>query len=392
MKWKSRFGVVIGNMLEFYDIAVFAAISGYLTIAFSQQGIAQSHHIVWGIFALRFLSRPLGGYLIGRYADKSGRKSALILTSTLTEIATLLMGFLPINYLGNYAPLVFLLLQLVQSLSFGGEYPTLITYLLSDPEGRSRSKISSLIVGSSLVGVIFSFLIVFALEKTLDEQSMQTIGWRIPLILGVLNIVVSFWFRVRLPELPTPFENQNVSPVKILKIFLMTVPCAVIFYSHNMTSGILRDVLQLGPLKNFYSLFSSGLLLITILIVGFLTDKYSNTRRVFRTGIFSLIIFEIPLYILLGSQNLIYVILAQSILTSIAAMILSNLAAILAEETLGQTAQLGLGYNIALSIFGGLTPLIMGVLLPFGMFFAGVYVAASGFLFVFVHKFLEKKV
>ncbi|MEX6037814.1 hypothetical protein [Providencia hangzhouensis] len=84
MKWKFRFGAVVGNALEYDDIAVFAAISTYLSMELTKLGYAQATEMVWGIFALRFLIRPLGGYVIGWYADTVGKKSALVLTSLIT--------------------------------------------------------------------------------------------------------------------------------------------------------------------------------------------------------------------------------------------------------------------------------------------------------------------
>ncbi|MEX6312768.1 hypothetical protein AB6G19_02330 [Providencia manganoxydans] len=73
MKWKFRCGAALGNALEYYDIAVFAAISMYLSAELERLGYSQATEMVWGIFALRFLIRPIGGYIIGRYADRVGK-------------------------------------------------------------------------------------------------------------------------------------------------------------------------------------------------------------------------------------------------------------------------------------------------------------------------------
>ncbi|NAX23088.1 MFS transporter, partial [Vibrio sp. V39_P1S14PM300] len=112
LNWKQRFGVVSGNVFEFYDIAVYAAISPYITKIFEQQGISEGGILVWIIFALRFLLRPLGGIVVGKIADEHGRKQALIFTSTLTGIATLLMACLPVEFFGQYIIFAFLILQM----------------------------------------------------------------------------------------------------------------------------------------------------------------------------------------------------------------------------------------------------------------------------------------
>lgn len=102
MKWRFRFGAVMGNALEYYDVAVFTAISMYLSAELERQGYQQATEMVWGIFALRFITRPIGGYVIDRYADKFGKKNALILTSMVTGVSTLCMAFLPISFLSPF--------------------------------------------------------------------------------------------------------------------------------------------------------------------------------------------------------------------------------------------------------------------------------------------------
>lgn len=297
MKWRFRLGAVAGNALEYYDIAVFAAISTYLTAELERQGYEQATQMVWGIFALRFIVRPVGGYIIGRYADKVGRKSALILTSFVTGVATLCMALLPIHLLGSYTPLVLLFLQMALSFSYAGEYPSLATYLFNDAARNERARISSLIVGSAVAGVIASLVIVLLLERSLDPVTMQTVGWRIPLLLGVVNIAVSFWFRARLPaQKAVAAHYYGVNWNKSFQIFLTTVPGSVVFYAQNMSTSLIRDNLQIGNFKSVYAILSSCAILFFMLTCGWLTDKYSSSRKVFNLGIAGLIIFYIPLY------------------------------------------------------------------------------------------------
>ena len=170
LTWKQKIGAVTGNALEFYDIAVFASISGFISVLFAHQGIEHAEYVVWGIFALRFLVRPLGGLVIGHYAKNHGVRSALILTNLMIGLATLSMAFMPVESLGKYIVVVFLLLQIVQAFSFGGEYPTLISYLHQGTDQADKSKTSSLIVASSLVGVVVSLVVVYGLKELLTVE------------------------------------------------------------------------------------------------------------------------------------------------------------------------------------------------------------------------------
>ncbi|MGE4715482.1 MFS transporter [Yersinia enterocolitica] len=392
MKWKFRIGAVAGNALEFYDIAVFGAISVYLAAEFERQGYTQGHLWVWGIFALRFIVRPLGGYVIGRYADAVGRKPALILTSFITGLATLSMALLPVSLLGQYTPLALLLLQMALALSYGGEYPTLITYLFSDAQDNQRARISALIVCSSIAGVLASLLIVYSLENYLSSEKMQSIGWRVPLLVGVLNIAISFWFRARLPvQLVQPVQLLKIHKMNMLHVFLLTVPGAVIFYVHNMSTTLLREVLHLDFLKGIYPIISSGLLLFLLVVCGWLTDKYATPSKRFRYGVIFLIIFSVPLYFILNSKNSVFMMAAQFIITLNASMILCNMAAVLFDVSRGYTTTLGMGYNLSLSLFGGLTPLIISFLISYNVIYAGIYVSLSG-CSLLVSYFIDKKI
>uniref|UniRef100_UPI002E2D35E2 MFS transporter n=2 Tax=Yersinia thracica TaxID=2890319 RepID=UPI002E2D35E2 len=380
MKWRFRLGAVAGNTLEYYDIAVFAAISGYLSAEFERQGISQADHIVWGIFALRFIARPLGGYLIGHYADRVGRKAALILTSSIAGVATLCMALLPISVLGYYAPLVVLLLQLILSLSFGGELASLATYLFNDSASNERARITSLIVASSLVGVFASLFIVYVLEHRLTSTNMQAYGWRIPLLLGIFNIAMSFWLRIKLPAQPAINCQQRVNWAKIVQIILIMIPSQTVFYAQNMSTSIIRESLHLGDFKNWYSMLSTLFLLIILMLTGWLIDKLSTSLKASFIGIYSLILFSPCLYFLLTSDNITLVILTQFFITVTAAIILCSQLSIAAIVTDGHTANLGVGLNVSASLFGGVTPLIINAVLPFGLAYAGVYLSLSALI------------
>ncbi|MER5130247.1 MFS transporter [Serratia marcescens] len=389
MKWSQRIGVVSGNAMEFYDIAVYAAISPYLSTSFEQQGFIHGQLIIWGIFAIRFLIRPFGGIIVAQYAKRNGRKSALILTSTLTGSATILMAVLPINALGFYLPLALLILQMVQAFSFGGEYPAIINYLINDCEKEQQGRISSLIVGSSLIGVIFSELIVLTLKNMLNSHQMMEFGWRIPLFIGGINILISFWFRTTLPFQKVQHSNTSnheKTTTKTVRLFLLTIPAAVVFYIQNLASSMISAKLLAGPLKETFPLINTSLLLVTVISTGQFVDRFTNSIRSFNFGIGCLFLFGIPLYYLSNSESFAILILSILGISVISAMILSNLAAALKEKSEGDDTSLGLGYNMALSLFGGLTPIIVHSLIPYGIIYVGIYISLSA-----IPVFFERK-
>ena len=204
---------------------------------------------------------------------------------------------------------------------------------------------------------------------------MNDYGWRLPLLVGVLNTLMSLYFRLSLPALPPvktvirPMQRSRL----ILRIFMVTIIGAVIFYTQNFASKIIGEELAITNLP----LINSLLLLLTLAITGWLTDKYSSVTQVFRFASIALIFCSIPLFLMLSSGNPIYMTLSIILFTLISGFLLGNLAAVLWQESEGDIISLGFGYNIALSLFGGATPLIVGLLIPEGFAFVGLYVALA---------------
>ncbi|MDN3608720.1 MFS transporter [Vibrio ostreicida] len=374
LTWKQRSSAVLGNAMEFYDIAVFASISMYISQLFKSQGIEHSDFVVWGVFALRFLVRPFGGVIIGRYADKFGRKRALVFCNLLTGVATVAMALIPVETVGQYVVLVFLLFQMIQAFSFGGEYPTLINYLLYDAKDSVKSRVSSLIVASSIIGVIVSLIIVAGLEHYLTAEEMSEWGWRIPLLVGVANITISLYLRLSLPELPKAQDVSGKANFQIIvKVFCISILGAVVFYVQNLASSILGKAMNIEHL----SLINSSMLVVLLLVTSFVVDKRSSPQQAFKVGAVLMLIAAIPLFTLLGSEVFIWQALAVLGVSALGAIILGNLAALLWQQAVNQTSSMGVGYNIALSIFGGLTPLIVSEAILLSPAYVGVYVALS---------------
>ncbi len=314
--------------------------------------------------------------MIGRYADKVGKKPALILTSLITGTATLCMALLPIQWLGSYTPITILFIQMALSFSYAGEYPSLITYLINDTPDNERSRLSSLSGGSSLLGVVVSLGLVFTLENILTHEMMQTIGWRIPLFLGTINIAISFWFRAKLPNQPVvPMHERSIDWSRALHVFLVSTPAMVTFYVQNVSSSLIVEHLQLGDYKNIYGMISASLLLVTMIVCSYLTDKYSYSVRVFNVGIFSVIIFSIPLYFIMQSGVIELIIISQLIITVLFSMVWCNVADQMVRASGGQATTLGIGLNLNGVLVGGITPLIISYLVEFNLTYVGVFIA-----------------
>lgn len=390
MQWSVRFKAAIGNALEYYDVAIFAAVSIYLSEEFKQLGYANATEMIWSIFALRLVIRPLGGYVIGRYADRVGKKSALVLTSIISGGATLGMALLPIQFLGVYTPIVVLLLQVTLSFSYAGQFPSLVIYLFNSSKSNERSRISAMLVCFAIFGVIYSFFFVFMLEHFLKTEDMQSFGWRIPFILGVINIFIIFLLRVKLPNLITK-NNSDSGKYFSFFIFLITIPGSVIFYVQNISFLLILEQFNFEGNKVLYAMLSSIILFLFIAFLGVLTDKYSSAITVFNLGVYAMIFLSIPLYSIFNSNVTEWFILAQIIMVIYNAMILCNFSSVLATYSKGSVAILALGYSMGSAILGGVTPLIISYLMKVGYIYIGVFLTFCGLSFLLANKIYNSK-
>ena len=199
---RSIFSGSVGNLVEWYDWYVYAAFSLYFAKVFFPQGDLTSQLLnTAAIFAVGFLMRPLGGWLLGRYADRHGRKAALMLSVLLMCGGSLIITFTP-GYasIGIYAPILLVLARLLQGLSVGGEYGTSATYLSEMATREHRGFWSSFQYVTLVMGHLIALAVLIALQQVLTPEQLREWGWRIPFAIGVLAAVAALWLRRNMAE------------------------------------------------------------------------------------------------------------------------------------------------------------------------------------------------
>ncbi|SFG30038.1 MFS transporter [Streptomyces mirabilis] len=195
--WKKIWVGSAGNMVEWFDWFVYASFATYFAGAFfpDDNPTAQLMNTA-GIFAVGFFMRPVGGWLLGRIADRRGRKTALTLTVTLMSLSALLIAFAPTYAVAGYGGAVVLLVaRLLQGLSVGGEYAASATYLTEASAPERRGFASSFQYVSMTAGQILGLGLQIILQRTLSDDALHSWGWRIPFILGALGAAVVFYLR-----------------------------------------------------------------------------------------------------------------------------------------------------------------------------------------------------
>ncbi|WP_291159069.1 MFS transporter [Gemmatimonas sp. UBA7669] len=199
---RAIFGGSVGNLVEWYDWYAYSAFSLYFARAFfppANQTIQLLNAAA--VFAVGFFMRPLGGWLMGRYADRHGRRAALTASVLLMCGGSLLIAVTPTYAsIGLAAPSLLVLARLLQGLSVGGEYGASATYLSEMAGQRHRGFWSSFQYVTLIMGQLLALGVLLVLQRVLDEEALRAWGWRIPFVIGALCAVVAIWLRRSLEE------------------------------------------------------------------------------------------------------------------------------------------------------------------------------------------------
>ncbi|MBB5080233.1 MFS transporter [Nonomuraea endophytica] len=202
MPWKNVIGGSVGNLVEWYDWFVYASFATYFAASFFPKGDPTAQLLnTFGIFAVGFFMRPIGGWLLGRYADRKGRKAAMTMTVTLMSASALLIAIAPTyDMIGGAAAVVLLVARLLQGISVGGEYAASATFLTeATPPGR-RGFASSFQYVSMTAGQLVGLGLQIILQNSMTDEALKSWGWRIPFIIGALAAAVVFYLRRSLME------------------------------------------------------------------------------------------------------------------------------------------------------------------------------------------------
>jgi MHS family alpha-ketoglutarate permease-like MFS transporter len=192
----------LGNLIEWYDWYVYAAFSIYFASVFfpSSNSTAQLLNTA-GIFAVGFLIRPLGGWLLGWYADRAGRRAALTLSVTMMGVGSLGIAVLPgYAQIGALAPILLVAARLLQGLSLGGEYGTSATYLSEVATPHRRGFYSSFQYVTLTSGQLLALGVQIILQQMLTQEQMHDWGWRIAFVIGAVAAVTVMWLRRTMDE------------------------------------------------------------------------------------------------------------------------------------------------------------------------------------------------
>ncbi|MEH3090156.1 MAG: MFS transporter [Microbacterium arborescens] len=386
-------GTVVGNFMEWFDFGIYGYLAVTLTVVFAED-IPEP----WGLlvtllgFAVSFLVRPIGGLVLGPLGDKIGRQRVLFLTMTMMAVATALIGVLPTSaQIGIWAVIPLYVLKMVQGFSTGGEYAGASTYVTEFSPDRSRGFWASWLDVGSYVGFAAGASVV-ALTTVITQglwgpDAMVDGGWRIPFLVAIPLGIVAIWFRLRIPETPA-FEQEAEAATSlgdddpmarhgirgILRhhwrtiLIAMAVVAAVNTAGYALTSYMPTYLEKEVGLSNLDAAVATVPVLIamsaTLPFVGRLSDRFGR-RRVYVFAVAASLVLTVPAFAVMQVGELWAVYVALAIIAIPVALFVgistSALPALFPTAT--RFGAMAIAYNLAVSLFGGTTPLFSQALI-----------------------------
>ncbi len=193
-----------GTVFEWYDFFIYGTLAAYVGKAFFPQvGPTLQVLLVWAGFAVGFGFRPLGAILFGYLGDKLGRKYTFLVTVALMGIATAGVGMVPTaDSIGIWAPIIVIVLRILQGLALGGEYGGAAIYVAEHSPPQKRGFFTGFIQSSVVGGFVLSIIVVLLNQAIFPEPVLADWGWRVPFLLSIVLLVISLWMRLKLNESP----------------------------------------------------------------------------------------------------------------------------------------------------------------------------------------------
>ncbi|UFS99907.1 MFS transporter [Nocardia huaxiensis] len=369
----------IGNLVEWYDWYVYAAFSVYFAKAFFPDGDPTAQLLsTAAVFAVGFLMRPLGGWALGRYADRFGRRAALTLSVSVMAAGSLLIAVTP-GYatLGLAAPVTLLLARLLQGLSVGGEYATSATYLSEVASAGKRGFYSSFQYVTLVAGQLTALGVQIVLLQFLSSEQMYSWGWRIPFLIGAAGAIVVMLLRRGMEE-SASFQAEAAGtqakssrgslrvllqyPRECLLVVGLTLGGTVAFYTYTTymqkymvnTAGISKSTVAW---INFLAL-----LVFVVLqpIAGALSDRIGRRKLLLFFGITGTLA-TVPLMTVLGATTNPVTAFALMLGALVIITGYTSINAIVKAElfpTRIRALGVGLPYALTVAIFGGTAEMI----------------------------------
>ncbi len=372
---KNIFGGSVGNLIEWYDFYVYNSFALYFAKFFSASNDPTAQFLtVFGIYAIGFLIRPIGGLLLGSYADRQGRRAALTLSVMLMCAGSLIIAVIPTYaQIGVWAPALLLFARLLQGLSLGGEYATSATYLSEIAVSKHRGFYSSFQYVTLIGGQVLAALVLLVMQALFTPAQLESWGWRVPFLIGALCATYGFYLRRNLQEsaeflaaakvrTESPLRGVFRHPRELLLVFGLTMGGTAAFYTFStyMPTFLANTVKLPREQANQLSFLTLFAFAAMQPVLGAISDRVGRKPVLLWFGVMGTLCTVWIMTTMAATKDfttllllLLFALLIVSGYTSINAVVKAELFPA-GVRALG----VGLPYAVAASVFGGSAPYV----------------------------------
>ena len=362
---------MIGNLLEWYDFAIYGYFAAQIGRHFfpHEQPVAQLLS-TFGIFAVGYLARPLGGVVMGHIRDCFGRRAALTFSVAAMAVSTFLIGLLPgYETIGVLAPVGLTLLRVVQGLSVGGEYTGSMIFLAEHAPNGRRGLMGALGASGATMGILLGSAVGAAFAASTSTATLDAWGWRIPFLLGLLVGLAGYALRrhvlettvmpkrTRLPIVETLHDHWRI----VAGFAGLSVYSAVTFYvGFVYLVSWLQTADGIAPSRALeINSFSMVILVPVVIAAGWISDRIGRKPVMLLASVCGLI-GALPIFWLLNHPSALLAQAGQLGLVLVLGVYYGGLPALLVEAAPPgvRCTAVSLGYNLCYGVFGGLSPLV----------------------------------
>lgn len=402
-----------GNLVEWYDVYVYTVFATYFEAQFFDKADKNATVYVYAIFAVTFLTRPIGSWFFGRFADRRGRRAALTVSVSMMALCSLVIALVPSREtIGVAAPVILILCRLVQGFATGGEYGTSATYM-SEAATRERRGFFSSFQYVTLVGghVLAQFTLLIILTSFSTEQ-VHEFGWRIGFAIGGVAAIVVFWLRRTMDESLSEEQLEAIREGKdksagslaelltryakpLLLCFLITMGGTLAFYAYSVNAPAIVKTTYKDQAMTATWVNLIGLIFLMAIqpVGGLISDKVGRKPLLVFFGVGGVIY----TYILFTYLPQTHSPLLSFLLVAVGYVILTgytSINALVKSELFPAHVRalgVGIGYALANSMFGGTAPVIYQALkeggqVPWFIAYVTVCIAISLAVYVFFLK------
>lgn len=369
---------MLGNGLEWYDYALYAHMVPVFSKLFFPAGNEGANLLAtFAIFAVGFIARPAGGILFGVLGDRFGRRTSLAISIVMMAIPTGCIGLLPTYaQAGLVAPLLLVLIRILQGLSLGGAYSGSMTFVVEHAPPDKRGAVGSAVMASLVIGFLLGSLVTMLIKFSTTTIQFEAWGWRLPFLLGIIIGFVGYYVRHACDESPvyveatagghlskTPVRDvMTHHPVEMLRAIGIYLSVTIPFYvvSAYMLTYTEHTLLRSKDQALMLNTLNMSLMLLGIIPSGWLSDRIGRKKLLMIVAA-CFAALSYPLFRLMTPvAPLVQLALAQGAFAFLEGLYIAPVAAVLVElfPTRVRYTGVALSYNISAAAFGGTAPMV----------------------------------